>query len=121
MKHLPPKIKAWARIATLLWLIVPIRALAEVVPGLETIADKLTGKSVDYLLMVTTLAAIGCTGYVIKMFIAFVIKSKADDKVDTDNRVSDMKHAHDATREDFANAMRAMTDLTNEIRNSGRK
>lgn len=118
MKHLPKTIRIWASVAACLWLIVPIRALAEVVPGLETVADKLTGKSVDYLLMVTTLAAIACTGYVIKMFISFVIQSKADDKRDTDERVSDMKQAHDATRNDFQNAMQAMRDLTTEIRNT---
>lgn len=117
MKHLPRNIRVWARIAAGLWLVVPVRALAEVIPGLETVADKLTGKSVDYLLMLTTLAAIACTGYVIRMFINFVIQSKADDKKDTDERVSDMKQAHDATRVDFQNAMRAMTDLTAEIRN----
>jgi len=118
MKHLPKNIRVWARIATILWMIVPLRAMAEVVPGLETVADKLTGKSVDYLLMVTTLAAIACTGYVIRMFISFVIQAKADDKRDTDERVSDMKEAHDATRADFQNAMKAMTDLTAEIRNT---
>lgn len=118
--HLPPNITRPAKLAILLWTLVPIRVVAEIVPGLEPLAEHLTGKSVDYLLMVTTLAAVGLTGYVMKLFIGYVMSSKAEQQKRDDEHAKQLQDLHSVTRGDLLNAVNAINNLTDELHRTGK-
>lgn len=120
MTPLPQYIRRPAIAACALWALVPIRVVADVVPVLQPIADHLTGKSVDYLLMVTTLAAVGLTGYVMKLFIGYVIASKKEQQDRDDKHAEALKDLHATTRGDLIRAVESMDKLSDSIDRNGR-
>jgi hypothetical protein len=89
--------------------------MADVVPVLQPLAEHLTGKSVDYLLMVTTLAAVVLTGYVMKLFIGYVISSKREQQERDDRHAQALKDLHATTRGDLIKAVESMDKLTDAI------
>ena len=105
------KLKLLTILATVLWCLVPIRAISQLMPGLEPIAERLTGKSIDYLLMLTTMAAIGCTGYVVRAFIAYTIKTKAESEALSREHAAALKALHESTRLDLRDAVTAINNL----------
>jgi hypothetical protein len=116
---IPKDIRRLAVAACILWVLIPLRVIADVVPVFQPIAEHLTGKSVDYLLMVTTLAAVGLTAYVMKLFIGYVIASKKEQQDRDDRHADALKELHATTRGDLIRAVESMDKLSDTIERRG--
>lgn len=103
---LPPHLTATIWVTGVLWMVVPVRAVADLVPGLEPLADKLTGKSIDYLLMLTTLAAICLSGYLVKSLVKLV-----------KDHATEIKDMNKDARDDLLKATEAINRLGDRIDN----
>ncbi len=86
------------------------------IPEVAGIAEKLQGKSVDYLLLCVTLAAIGCLAYTVREFVRFVIKAKEDQRATDLEHIKSLSEVHSATRKDLADSINAINNLADEIR-----